>query len=64
MPVTYEGKFLIFNRRSKRLKFLPIPFDDKTRLNVGQVTKGVVAGKPVEYWLEKIEGQKKTGARA
>jgi len=60
----YEGQYLIFNRRSKRLSFQKGPADDKTHLAVGQVKKGVVNGQSVDYWLAKMEAQKQQAVRA
>lgn len=59
----YEGQHLVFNRRSKRLWFKASAIDDGTRFTVGCVVKGAVGGKPVEYWLDVIERQKKTEVR-
>jgi hypothetical protein len=59
----YEGQYLVFNRRSKRLWFKEQAIDDATHFTVGKVVKGAVAGKPVEYWLERMEGQKRMEAR-
>ena len=55
----YEGWYLIFNRRSKRLSFRKASMDDRTHLTVGQVRGGVVNRQSVTYWVGKIEQQRK-----
>lgn len=58
MNTKYDGQYLVYNRRSKRLWFKPQPLDNATHLNIGCVVKGVVAGQPIEYWIVKMEVQK------
>ncbi len=50
----FEGKYLVFNRPTKKLAFKDKPEDDKENLLVGVVQAGEVAGKRVEEWLKKI----------
>jgi hypothetical protein len=50
----YDGKFLLYNRMSKKLLFSDIRRDTKMYLTVGMVWAGEVAGKPVTYWLQQI----------
>lgn len=52
-----EGSYLIYNRETRRLRFLKKKVDDKLNFCVGQVVEGHVAGKPLAYWIK----QAKTG---
>lgn len=60
----FEGKYLIFNRPSKKLSFRDKPTDDKDNLMVGVVQAGEVAGKSVETWLKKMGVVKSTKKKA
>jgi len=54
----FEGKALVYERPEKKLSFMEKPKDTKDLFTVGVVTKGMVAGKTVEYWLTKIAKRK------
>jgi hypothetical protein len=55
----YEGKFLVYNRPTKKLSFKGKGLDNKSNLTVGMVRGGEVAGKRVEVWLTKIAKDRK-----
>jgi hypothetical protein len=62
--MTYEGMYLIYNTRSKRVSFQKKALDDRTHLVIGQVNEGIVNGQPITYWLTKMEAQKHQVAKA
>lgn len=56
--MTYEGMYLTYSVRAKKLSFRKRSMESKTFLVIGQVNEGVVNSQPVTYWLAKIEAQK------
>lgn len=54
----HEGLFLVYDRAMRRLSFSATARDNKRHFLVGRVTKGLVADKPVDYWLCKIAERK------
>lgn len=60
----FEGKFLVFNRISKKLSFKEKAQDDKENLLVGVAQAGEVAGVRVEEWLKRMGIVKSTKKKA
>lgn len=51
----YDGQFLLYNRATEKLLFSKVEKDTKRYFKVGMVWGGMVAGKPVSYWLAEIK---------
>jgi hypothetical protein len=51
----YDGQYLLYNRATEKVLFSKTQKDTKRYLTVGMVWAGMVAGKPVAYWLEEIK---------
>lgn len=55
----YDGKYLLYNRKTQRLTFEADPRDTRVYLTIGMVWGGQVGGHTVAYWLDKIEEDKR-----
>jgi hypothetical protein len=58
-----EGRWLIYNRKTKRLDFSTRRKDSKNFLAIGKVVDGICNKKPVSYWVKKIGKEWKNGSK-
>ncbi len=49
-----EGRWIIYDRRRKRLIARARRIDNKHYLAVGQIVNGELHGRPASYWLDKV----------